>query len=54
MIIPFLISSILYTSPQFCTEFTEELNAAVVREEITQDQADGLSKYCLMTYTEGA
>ena len=51
---PIFLALSLYTSPQFCTELTEELQAAVSRQEITQVQADGISNNCLMVYTEGS
>ena len=52
--ITLLLASTLYTSPQFCAELTEELSAAVVREDITQEQANDISSHCLKVYTEGA
>lgn len=48
-----LLATALYTSPQFCVELAQELQAAVDRELITFRQAEHVSKYCRMTYTEG-
>ena len=48
------LASILYTSPQYFQEVSEDLQAAVEREEVTQVQANAVSQWCLDNYTKGA
>ena len=51
--IPLIAAISLYTSPQFCTEITFELNEAVKRGQIEQSAADEISERCYQTYTRG-
>ena len=52
--IPLITTITLFTSAQFCTEITYELNEAVKRGQIEQSVADDLSERCLQTNTRGA
>ena len=44
---------ILFTSPQYCQEMKQDLNNAVERQLITQQQADDITQLCFLTYTKG-
>ena len=42
-----------FTSLKFYTKLQQELNAAAQRQTITQQEADGIHKRCINTYTKG-
>ena len=52
--IPLILASTLFTSPQFCQELKYELDRAVFITELTQEQADAVFERCRETYMEGA
>ena len=49
-----LLSTVLFTSSQYCLEVAEDFQAAVERGEVTQLQANDVSQWCLENYTKGA
>ena len=51
VMISILLSSILYTSPQYCVEMGQDLVSAVDQRVISVDQANILHKMCLLRYT---
>lgn len=52
--IPLILASSLFTSPQFCAELKYETDRAVSRGQLTKQQSDELFERCLDTYTKGA
>ena len=53
MITLLLAISLPYTSPEFCSELQQELNAAAERQTISQYEADVISERCKQTYLRG-